>query len=371
MQIDYLIVGAGFSGCVIAERLAREKSKSVLIIDKRSHIGGNAYDYYDESGILVHKYGPHIFHTNLNEVFEYLSQFTEWIPYEHRVRCMVEGKSYPFPINRSTINALFGLKLETEEEVEAFYASQREPITNPTNAEERVLATLGRKLYETFYESYTKKQWGIDPKELNAQVTARIPYRLNNDDRYFQDRYQMMPKDGYTAMFKKMLDHPLIQVQLNCDYFQLPSSISYKHLIYTGPIDQFFNYCYGPLPYRSVKFSLKTLDQDSAQEVGTVNFPNDHDYTRCTEFKKLTGQQTDKTTIAYEYPDTPENCDNELYYPIPTKNSDALYKRYSLLAHQLKNVSFLGRLGDFKYYNMDHAVMRALKFFKNELSHHE
>ena len=358
-MFDYLIVGAGFAGSVLAERLASQADKKVLIIDKRPHIAGNAYDYFNEDGILIHKYGPHIFHTNSDRVFEYLSQFTAWRPYEHRVLAQVDGQLLPIPINRDTVNRLYGLDLQTEEECEAFFASRAEPIDHCTTSEDVVVSKVGRELYEKFFRGYTNKQWGMDPSELDAQVTARVPTRTNTDDRYFTDTHQSMPLHGYTKMFEKMLSHPNIKIMLNTDYREIREMIPHGELIFTGPVDEYFDYCYGKLPYRSLEFKHETLDEEQVLPVAVVNYPNDHDYTRVTEFKQLTGQEHKKTGIVYEFP----RAEGDPYYPIPKPECTELYNKYKLLAESTKGVHFVGRLATYKYYNMDQVVAQALKTF--------
>jgi UDP-galactopyranose mutase len=362
-MFDYLIVGAGFAGSVLAERLATQAGKRVLIIDKRNHIGGNAYDYYNDDGILIHKYGPHIFHTNSDRVWEYLSQFTEWRPYEHRVLAQVDGKLLPIPINRTTVNQLYGLNLQTEEECQKFFDSLAEPVERCRTSEDVVVSKVGRELYLKFFRGYTRKQWGMDPSELDAQVTARIPTRTNTDDRYFTDRYQAMPLHGYTRMFERMLDHPNIKIMLNTDYREILGTIPYREMIFTGPVDQYFNYCYGKLPYRSLEFRHKTLDQEQALPVAVVNYPNDHDYTRVTEFKHLTGQVHPKTGVVYEYP----RAEGDPYYPIPKPECTALYEKYKALAEKTPGVYFVGRLATYKYYNMDQVVAQALATYEKVL----
>src|SRR5579872_629526 len=282
-MIDYLIVGAGFAGCVLAERLARGSNKKVLICDKRSHIGGNAYDHYNEDGILVHRYGPHIFHTNSREVFEYLSRFTEWRPYEHRVLASVDGMTLPMPINLDTLNRLYGMNLNSLE-AERFLNSLAEPREKILTSEDVVVSKIGRELYEKFFRNYTRKQWGMDPSELDAQVTARVPTRTNRDDRYFTDTYQAMPKRGFTRMFQNMLDHPNISVLLNTDYRDIKNILPYRELIYTGPIDEYFNFAHGKLPYRCLEFKHETHNKEFLQPVAVINYPNDYAYTRVTEF---------------------------------------------------------------------------------------
>jgi UDP-galactopyranose mutase len=354
-MFDYLIVGAGFAGAVLAERLAKGSNKKVVLCDKRSHIGGNAYDHYNEAGILVHKYGPHIFHTNSREVFEYLSRFTEWRPYQHRVRASVDGQVVPIPINLDTINTLYGLNL-TSFQVEEFFKKVAEPVEQVRTSEDVVVSTVGRELYEKFFRNYTRKQWGLDPSELDSSVTSRVPTRTNRDDRYFTDTYQAMPLHGYTRMFENMLDHPNIKVLLNCDYRELEHEISYRKMIYTGPIDSFFEFRYGVLPYRSLEFKHETHDRQVFQSAAVVNYPNEHLYTRVTEFKYLTGQEHSKTSIVYEFP----KDHGDAYYPIPRKENAELYAKYKSLAEATPNVHFVGRLATYKYYNMDQIVAQAL-----------
>src|SRR5215213_9481538 len=322
-MFDYLIVGAGFAGSVLAERLASGANKRVLICDKRPHIGGNAYDHYNDDGILVHKYGPHIFHTNSKEVFEYLSRFTEWRPYQHRVRASVDGQIVPIPINLDTINRLYGTSF-TSFELAEFFKSLAEPREAIKTSEDVIVSQVGRELYEKFFRNYTRKQWGLDPSELDASVTARVPVRTNRDDRYFTDAYQAMPLRGYTRMFERMLAHPNIKIMLNTDYREIEGSVLYDEVIFTGPIDEYFDYQFGRLPYRSLQFKFETLNTPQVQPVAVINYPNDNLYTRVTEFKHLTGQEHPKSTRVYEYPQS----EGDPYYPIPRPENAALYKRY-------------------------------------------
>ncbi len=358
-MFDYLIVGAGFAGSVLAERLASQAGKKILIIDKREHIAGNAYDYYNEDGILIHKYGPHIFHTNSKEVFDYLGKFTPWRPYEHKVLASVDGQLVPIPINLNTINELYGLNLNSSE-VETFFASKAEPITRVQTSEDVVVGKVGRELYEKFFRGYTRKMWDLDPSELDASVTARVPTRTNRDNRYFTDTYQSMPLHGYTYMFQKMLSHPNIKVMLNTDYKEIIDIIPHKQLIYTGPIDAYFNYCYGKLPYRSLEFKFETIDADTFQPTGTVNYPNSQAYTRITDFKYLTGQKHAKTAVVYEFP----QAEGDPYYPVPRPENAEVYKKYQQLAATVTNTYFAGRLATYKYYNMDQVVAQSLTLFK-------
>jgi UDP-galactopyranose mutase len=295
---DYLIVGAGFAGSVLADRLARELGARVLVVDKRPHIGGNAYDRYDDAGVLIHPYGPHIFHTNSADVFDYLSQFTQWRPYQHRVLANVDGQDVPMPINLDTVNKLYGLNL-TSFEVEGFFEKVSEKKANIATSEDVVVSKVGRDLYNKFFRGYTRKQWGLDPSELDASVTARVPTRTNRDDRYFTDTFQAMPLHGYTRLFERMLDHPNIKVMLNTDYREVVDLLPWNHMIYSGPIDSFFDCKYGKLPYRSLEFKHVTLPQEQFQPVGTVNYPNDNAYTRCSEFKHITGQKHASTSVVY------------------------------------------------------------------------
>ncbi|HUP67826.1 MAG TPA: UDP-galactopyranose mutase [Sphingomicrobium sp.] len=360
-KYDYLIVGAGFAGSVLAERLASQHGAKVLLIDRRPHVGGNAYDEPNEAGILYHKYGPHIFHTNSDQVVDYLSQFTEWRPYEHRVLAMVRDKAVPIPINRTTLNKLFELDLKTDEEAADYLASRAEPVDQIETSEDVVVNAVGRELYELFFQGYTRKQWGLDPSELDKSVTSRIPTRTNTDDRYFTDTFQAMPKHGYTRMFQTMLDHPLIEVRTGVDFREVRDEVDAAHIIYTGPIDEYFDHRFGKLPYRSLKFDHQTIEQDRYQPVGTVNYPApDVPYTRISEYKHLTGQDAPVTTITYEYP----AAEGDPYYPIPRPENQDLFKRYEALGDETEGVTFVGRLATYRYYNMDQIVGQALATFR-------
>ena len=351
-----LVVGAGFTGCVIAERLA-SAGHFVIVLDKRDHIGGNAYDEHDAAGVLIHRYGPHIFHTNSQTVFDYLSRFTEWLPYEHRVLSQVEGKLLPFPINCDTLNQLYGLNLD-EAAAAAFIERVRIPRAEVRNSEDLVLASVGADLCEKFYRSYTRKQWGLDLQDLSAAVAGRIPVRSNHDDRYFSDRFQSMPKDGYTALLNRMLYHRNIELHLGLDYLHYPPQVRPALTFYTGPLDGYFRNRLGALPYRSLRFEhLNFVSINQFQPVGTINYPNDCAYTRVTEFKHLTGQQIAGTSIVREYP----QAEGEPYYPIPTAGNETLATRYRELAAFEKKVVFAGRLGQYRYLNIDQAVAAALK----------
>lgn len=363
LHYDTLIVGAGFAGCVMAERLATQAGQRVLLVERRAHIGGNAHDRHDDAGLLVHPYGPHIFHTNSAEVFDYLSRFTAWRPYQHRVLASVDGQLLPMPINLDTVNRLYGLQLNAFE-MEAFLAQHAEPVEAVRTSEDVVVSRVGRDLYNKFFRGYTRKQWGLDPSELDASVTARVPTRTSRDDRYFTDTYQAMPQHGYTRLFERMLAHPRIHLMLNTDYRDIVTAVPWKHLVYTGPIDAFFDHRHGRLPYRSLRFEHVTVQpppgQATVQPVGTVNHPNDHRYTRVTEFKHLTGQRHEATSLVYEIP----QAEGDPYYPVPRAENTALYRRYEAEAEALSDVTFLGRLASYKYYNMDQVVAQALTAFK-------
>jgi UDP-galactopyranose mutase len=362
---DYLIVGAGFAGSVMAERLAADAGKRVLVIDKRPHIAGNAFDHKDEAGILIHQYGPHIFHTNSADIVDYLSRFTEWRPYEHRVLAEVRGQLVPIPINRTTLNKLFGLSLETEAAAAEFLAARAEPVTVIRSSEDVVISAVGRELYETFFRGYTRKQWGIDPSELDKSVTARVPTRTNVDDRYFTDRFQAMPRDGFTAMFAKMLDHPNIDLELGVTFEEAKRRFSFDRIVYTGPIDEYFDFRFGKLPYRSLRFEHVHEDREWAQLVAVVNYPDEAvPYTRVTEYKHLTGQNAPNTSLTYEYP----SAEGDPYYPIPRPENQALFKQYEALADATKGVLFVGRLATYRYYNMDQVVGQALAIYRRHIA---
>jgi UDP-galactopyranose mutase len=361
---DVLVVGAGFAGSILAERLATQCDQRVLVIDTREHIAGNAYDYLDEHGVLVHRYGPHIFHTNAAKVVDHLSQFTDWRPYEHRVVASVDGRLVPIPINRTTVNALYGLDLRTDEECQAFYDERAEPLDFIRTSEDAVVAKVGRDLYEKFFRGYTRKQWQRDPSELDRSVTSRIPTRTNTDDRYFTDDFQKMPAEGYTAMFERMLDHPNIEVRLETDFFAIRDDVERAHTVFTGPVDRYFDRCFGALPYRSLEFELRSLETPGGrleQPAGSINEPSeDVPYTRTTEFRHLTGQTLDWTTLSVEYP----REEGDPYYPIPNDETKALYKRYEELAASQPDVTFAGRLARYQYLNMDQVTAQALSTFE-------
>lgn len=364
-MFDWLIVGAGFAGSVLAERLASERGDRVLVVDRRDHIAGNAFDHTDAAGVLIHRYGPHIFHTNSEQVFAYLSRFTAWRPYEHRVLAEVISPvtggtmQVPIPINLDTINRLYGLSL-TEEAMQAWLAARAESVAQLRTSEDVVVATVGRELYELFFRGYTRKQWALDPSELDKSVTARVPTRTNRDDRYFADRFQAMPRDGYTAMFGRMLAHPNITVRTGVEFAEARQRTPFHRLIWTGPVDEYFGFRFGKLPYRSLRFRHETLDQEWALPTGTVNHPAESTpFTRVSEYKWMTGQAHPKTSLTYEYP----SAEGDPYYPIPRPENAALYKRYEALADAEPDTWFVGRLATYRYYNMDQVVGQALATF--------
>jgi UDP-galactopyranose mutase len=359
MYFKYVVVGAGLAGLTMAERIASQLNEKVLVIEKRGHIGGNIYDSYNDDGILVQNYGPHTFHTNDKEVFDYVCQFTEWHDYQHRVMSYVDGNFVPMPISIETVNKLYNMDLSADE-FDEFIASKKIPIENIETSEDVVLSQGGTEIYEKFFKGFTIKQWGVSPAELDRSVISRIPFRKNRDTRYFSDRYQGNPKHGFTRMCEAMINNPNIKVMLNTDYKEVIEGLEYNTLIYTGPIDYYFDYCFGELLYRSVRMEFETHDCESYQPAPSTRYPQDYDYTRITEFKKMTGQICEKTTILKEYP-----CfGGEPYYPYPTKEWKDLAQKYREKAAQEKNTIFLGRLAEYKYYDMDDVVRKALDCFE-------
>lgn len=363
--IDVLIIGAGISGAVLAERYA-SSGKKVLIIEKRDHIAGNCYDYMDENGILVSKYGAHLFHTNEEKVWKYVNRFADWYPWEHKVIARVDDKTVPIPVNITTVNTLFNTNIKTEEEMQDWLGQNRVPFAKPANGEEAVLNRVGVTLYEKMFKYYTKKQWDKYPAELDAAVLERIPVRYNFDDRYFSDKYQALPKGGYTKLFERMLDHPNIEILLNTDYFDVKNEYkNYQKLFYTGPIDRFFDLKtvgFEKLEYRSINFVSETVDAEFFQENSVVNYPGTEvDFTRIIEYKHFGNQKSAKTTIVKEY----TVDDGEPYYPVPNPRNQEIYNHYKAEADKLPDVYFVGRLANYKYFNMDQAFMNALDLFNS------
>lgn len=369
---DFLVVGGGFSGCVLAERLATELGKRVLVVERRGHIAGNAYDYYNEDGILVHKYGPHVFHTNSRKVWEYLGRFTKWRRYDHRVVATIDGKRVPVPFNLNSLHQVFSADRAEHLErllIEGFGQNSKVPILDLRESAQGELRELSEYIYRKLFYEYTLKQWGMKPEELDPSVTARVPVLIGRDDRYFQDRYQGIPKDGYTEMFKRLTDDSRIDVVLNADYRSVINDIRFDKLVYTGPIDNFFDYVHGELPYRSLRFEMKSFRTDWFQEVAQVNYPDSAGYTRTTEFKHMTGQVSDSTSVSFEYPEAFIAGRNEPFYPVPREENRQLYERYRNDARKhARSVMFIGRLAEYRYYNMDQIVARALKAFEKEIA---
>jgi UDP-galactopyranose mutase len=382
-MFDYVIIGTGFAGSVLAERIATQLNKKVLMIEKRNHIGGNAYDSYDSQGILIHNYGPHIFHTKVKKVWDYLSNFTEWHLYHHKVLGVIDGQKVPIPFNLNSIHQVFPKNLAERLEkklIENFGYNKKVPILKLREVEDEDLKFLADYIYEKVFLGYTTKQWGVTPEELDPSVTGRVPVYISRDDRYFQDPYQGMPKEGYTKLFERMLDHENIKILLNTDYKEVlqfnfetgeASLFGQKFggkIIYTGPIDYFFDYKFGQLPYRSLNFVFEQFNQEQVQEVGTVNYPNDYNFTRITEFKHLTNQSSDKTTTVKEFSQEYIPGENIPYYPIKNENNLELYRLYKEEARKYENLIFIGRLAEYQYYDMDMVVAKALRVFEERIN---
>jgi UDP-galactopyranose mutase len=373
MKVDWLIVGAGFTGSVLAERLASQLGQQVLVVEQRHHIGGNAYDYYDENGVLIHQYGPHIFHTNAQFVWDYLSQFTQWHRYYHQVLAVVDGNQIPLPFNLNSLYTLFPPRYAdklAQQLLEQYGFNVKVPILKiRQEARGDDLTFLADYIYQKVFYNYTLKQWNSTPEELLPAVTARVPIYISRDDRYFQDQFQGLPKLGYTVLFQRLLNHPNIKILLNTSYQEIKTEIQYQNMIFTGAIDEFFEYQYGELPYRSLDFQVIHTHQSQMQPVGTINYPNEYHYTRTTEFKHLTGQHVYGSTYIEEYPQPYQRNNNIPYYPIPKTECRELYKKYQQEADKLsERVIFAGRLADYQYYNMDQAVARALSLFERIVS---
>jgi UDP-galactopyranose mutase len=372
MKYKYLIIGAGFTGATIAREIAEKNNKSVLIIDKRDHLAGNAFDEIDENGFIVHKYGPHIFHTNSTKVWNFLSRFTNWTNYEHRVLAHLENNYVPLPFNFNSIDTLFRsnkAKLIKKSLLENYGKKNKVSILSLLQSKSDINKEFASYVYNNIFLTYTKKMWGLDPKELDSLVLSRVPIKIGYDDKYFDDKYQAIPKDGYNKLFLNLLDHPNIQISLKTDYKEFNSLNKFEKIIYTGPIDEYFDYRYGELPYRSIRFKFIKKNTNLHQKVATINFPSyDFKYTRSTEFKHMTHQNIKNTRLCREYPEAYRANLNLPYYPVLTNESDDLLRKYKKEAEKIKNrIIFLGRLGEFKYLNMDQAVARSLQFFKNYL----
>lgn len=370
-KVKNLIVGCGLSGAVLAERLASQLGEEVLIIDKRSHIGGNVYDYKDKNGITIHQYGPHVFHTKEKHVFDYLSQFTEWHLFMYRVKAVIDGNEVNIPFNLDTIYKVFPPAMAERLEkklIDTFGFNVKIPILELRKTKDKELDFLANYIYEKAFLGYTVKQWGLKPEELDESVTSRVPIYISRDDRYFQDKYQALPIHGYTKVVEKILDNPLIKVQLNTDFEKVKNDIDYERLFYTGPIDAFFGYKYGHLPYRSLNLKFVEYDREYFQSGPQINYSENYDFTRVVEYKYYLDEKSDKTVVSYEYPEAFEEGKNDRYYPVPNASSHEIYNKYLADTKQLNNVYFFGRLGDYKYYNMDQTVARALALF-DQINH--
>ena len=379
-MFDYIIIGAGYAGAVMAERIATQLDKKVLIIEKRNHIAGNCYDYTDENSITRHQYGPHLFHTENREVFQYLSQFTTWDIYNHKVVAVINGREVPIPFNINTLYEVFPDSLARKLEdklLQEFDYNSKVPILELKKSEDKDMQFLADFVYEKIFVHYTAKQWGMKPEEMDGAVTARVPIFVGRDDRYFNDKYQTVPTQGYTKLFEKMLNHKNIKLMLNTDFnevcsiteneFTLMGNVFVGKVIYTGSIDELFDYKFGDLPYRSVNMVFETVEKEYYQNVATVNYPNNYDFTRITEFKHIHHVKSDKTTILKEYPKAYDKTKDTPYYPIFTDENQEKYNKYLNYSKQWKNLILLGRLAEYKYYDMDDMVERALEIFEKEV----
>jgi UDP-galactopyranose mutase len=381
-MFDYIIVGSGFSGSVMAERIANYLNQKILIIEKRNHIGGNCYDYKDVNNITVHKYGPHLFHTDYKEVFDYLSNFTDWQPYHHRVLAFIDGKKVPIPFNLNTLFEVFSKSLAEKLErklIDKYSYNSKVPILELLKEEDQDLKFLSKYVYDKIFKNYTAKQWGLKPEDIDPQVTARVPICITKDNRYFTDKYQAIPNEGYKKIFERMLNHPNIKIMLNTDFKEV-IDIYYANkkiyfmgqefkgkLIFTGMIDEIFDFKYGYLPYRSLELRFETIEKEFYQEVAVVNYPNDYDFTRITEFKHIHPIKTNKTTILKEYPKSYQPNIDIPYYFVFTKENQELYNKYREEAEKFYNLILLGRLAEYRYYDMDDAIKRALEVFEERI----
>lgn len=374
---DYIVVGAGFAGSVLAERIASQLNKKVLVIEKKKHLGGHCYDYKDEHGIIVHRYGPHLFHTNNKEVWDYISQFTEWHYYNHKVLAFVDGQRVPIPFNLNTLHQLFpshfALRVE-EKLLKHFRFNEKVPILELRQVNDDDIRFLADYIYEKVFLNYTRKQWGLNPEDINSEVTNRVPIFIGRDNRYFNDKYQGVPKHGYTKIFEKMLSHPNISLLLGTDFHDIKvindNRIDLKgfhfsgKIIYTGMIDELFDYAYGELPYRTLNLLFTDIDQEYFQENAVVNYPNNYDFTRITEFKHIHPVSTSYTKILLEYPDTYKKGVSDPFYPMFTNESKSQYNLYADLSKKIENLILVGRLAEYRYYDMDDIIERALVVFK-------
>jgi UDP-galactopyranose mutase len=369
LKVKNLVVGCGLSGAILAEKIANELKEEVLIIDSRTHIAGTCFDYSDNNGIIIHKYGPHIFHTDSKKVWEYLSRFTEWNPFFLKPKAVVDGLKINLPFNLNSIYQVFPKNLAEKLEIkliDKFGYGKKISILDLRNQDDKDLKFLAEYVFENIFKHYSEKQWGIEVGNISSEVLSRVPVSINRDDRYFQDKYQAIPLNGYTKMIENILDNPLIKVELNLDFKNIKNKIEYERLFWTGSIDEFFDYEFGVLPYRSLKFDVQEKNLEYYQETVVVNYPNNYDWTRICEHKYFLNQKTNKTVISFEYPEEFVIGKNDRVYPIETKQNLDLYKKYldSAKDSNLKNIYFFGRLGDYKYYNMDLTIRRAFDLFE-------
>lgn len=369
MKVQNLVVGCGLSGIVIANRIAKELNQEVLIIDSKNHIGGTCYDYKDDSGITVHQYGPHIFRTNSKEIWHYLSEYTEWYPFMHRVLGIIDGIEVPIPFNLNSLYKVFSPQLAQKLEIkliEKFGFNKKIPILELRKTDDKDLNFLAEYIYEKVFLGYTIKQWNYTPEQLDPSVTGSVPVYISRDDRYFQEKYQGIPKTGYTKMFEQMLNHPNIKVRLNTSYKDIKDSIKFDRLFYTGAIEEFFEYKYGKLPYRSLNIKFEKYHQEKFQNAPVVNYPENYDFTRIAEYKYFLNEKSEDTILSLEYPEEFEQEKNDRIYPILNPENQEKYNKYLGEAQKLNNVYFLGRLGAYRYYDMNRTIANAFELF-NEI----
>lgn len=365
IKIKNLVVGCGFSGATIARKIAEDLDQRVVIIDARPHIGGNSYDYFDSNNICIHKYGTHIFHTNSKLVWSFLAKFTKWYPYQHKVKGLLEGQYVPIPFNLNSLHQIFPSFIADKLEkhlIEKFGFNKKVSILELRKTNDKDLIFLAEYIYQKIFLEYTLKQWDMKPEEIDASVSERVPIHVSRDDRYFQDRYQGIPLEGYTKLISNMLDHPNIEIKLCTSFLK---DMEYENLFYTGSIDEFFEYKLEQLPYRSIKLDFLEFSYDKFQKAAVINYPCNYDFTRIGEYKWFLNNQSSKTVVSYEYPEQFKLGKNERYYPIVNEKNQMLYNKYLELTKNMPNMHFLGRLGDYKYYDMDKAIERALTLFEN------
>lgn len=361
-----IVVGCGLAGAVMANKLADELNETVLVVDRKNHLAGTCYDYKNEYGITVHKYGPHIFRTNSKEIWQFLSQYTQWHPFMHKVLGVVDGIEIPIPFNLNSLHKVFPIQLANRLEnklIQVFGFNRKVPILELRRTEDKDLQLLAEYIYTKVFLGYTLKQWDCTPEQLDPSVTGSVPVYISRDDRYFQEKYQAIPRLGYTKMFENMLAHPRIEVKLETDFLNIKQEVAWERLIYTGPIEEFFCYKYGKLPYRSLKIKIETVDTDKFQNAPVVNYPENYDFTRSTEYKYFLNEKSDKTTLSFEYPENFEEGKNDRIYPILNEANQAIYNRYAADAQKMPNTYFIGRLGAYRYYDMSRTIANAFETF--------